>query len=256
MITDSLESRYFIQLSYRGTQYHGWQVQPNAPSIQQVLNEKLTVLLGHEVETVGAGRTDTGVHAKCFFAHFDGQEMKPEFVKDLVHRMNAILPKDISVYDVIKVRPDAHARFSALSRTYEYHIHILKDPFLEGLSLYYYRKPDIDIMNTACRLIRGEKDFKSFSKCHTDTKTTICKVYQAEWEQDGPIIKFTIRADRFLRNMVRSIVGTMLDVGTQKTSLSELEWIIQSCNRQKAGQSVPAHGLYLTAIEYPDNIFF
>ncbi len=250
-----MQSRYFIQLSYRGTQYHGWQVQPNAPSVQQVLNDKLSVLLGHEVGTVGAGRTDTGVHATCFFAHFDDEEWQPELARDLVHRLNAILPKDISVQDVLKVRPDAHARFSALSRTYEYHMHTRKDPFLEGLSLYYYRKPDIEMMNSACRLILGKKDFKSFSKCHTDTKTTICTVYQAGWEQHDHIIRFTIRADRFLRNMVRSIVGTLLDIGAQKTSLPELELIIQSCNRQKAGQSVPAHGLYLTEIEYPINIF-
>lgn len=250
-----MQSRYFIKLSFRGTQYHGWQIQPNATSVQQVLNEKLSVLLGHEVDTVGAGRTDTGVHATCFYAHFETEGMEQAFARELIHRLNAILPRDISVLDVIKVKPDAHARFSALSRTYEYHMHMHKDPFLEGLSLYYFRKPDLDMMNSACSLILGEKDFKSFSKSHTDTKTTICRIYQAGWEQDGYKIKFTIRADRFLRNMVRSIAGTMLDIGAQKTSLSDLEMIIQSCNRQKAGQSVPAHGLYLTEIEYPDNIF-
>lgn len=250
-----MQSRYFIKLSYRGTQYHGWQIQPNATSVQQVLNDKLSVLLGHEVSTVGAGRTDTGVHATCFYAHFETEEMNQAFAQDLIHRLNAILPRDISVQDIIKAKPGAHARFSALSRTYEYHMHIRKDPFLEGLSLYYFRKPCLDIMNIACSLILGEKDFKSFSKSHTDTKTTICHVYHAGWEQDGHKIRFIIRADRFLRNMVRSIAGTMLDIGAYKTSLPELEMIIQSHNRQKAGQSLPAHGLYLTEIEYPDNIF-
>lgn len=241
--------RYFIQFSYNGSGYHGWQIQPNALSVQEVLTQALTTILGTDIELTGAGRTDAGVHAKQMFAHLD-IEQKIDTEK-LVYKLNAFLPKDIAVSNIFPVSDQAHARFDASKRTYEYHIHTQKNPFLTALSWYYHQDLDIDLMNEAAKLLLTYTDFQCFSKVNTDVATFDCKIYEASWTLDNQQLVFTISADRFLRNMVRAIVGTLINVGLHKTSLAEFEQIIRSKNRSEAGFSVPAHGLYLTYIEYP-----
>ena len=241
--------RYFIQFSYNGTQYHGWQIQPNALSVQEVLTQALQTILGTAVELTGAGRTDAGVHAKQMFAHVDLlQEIESE---KLVYKLNAFLPKDIAVSNIFPVSNEAHVRFDATKRTYEYHIHTQKNPFLEQLSWYVQQTVDVPLMNEAAKKLLLHTDFQCFSKVNTDVATFDCKIYEASWTLDNQQLVFTISADRFLRNMVRAIVGTLINVGLHKTSLAEFEQIIKSKNRSEAGFSVPAHGLYLTRIEYP-----
>jgi tRNA pseudouridine38-40 synthase len=241
--------RYFIQFSYNGTQYHGWQIQPNALSVQEVLTQALQTILGTAVELTGAGRTDAGVHAKQMFAHVDLlQEIESE---KLVYKLNAFLPKDIAVSKIFPVSNEAHVRFDATKRTYEYHIHTQKNPFLEELSWYVQQTVDVPLMNEAAKKLLLHTDFQCFSKVNTDVATFDCKIYEASWTLDNQQLVFTISADRFLRNMVRAIVGTLINVGLHKTSLAEFEQIIKSKNRSEAGFSVPAHGLYLTRIEYP-----
>lgn len=239
--------RYFIKLAYNGTHYHGWQYQPDADSVQETLNKALSTLLKTEIDIVGAGRTDTGVHAKQMYAHFDFEESIDAAV--LVRKLNSFLPKDIVIYDVLKVADEAHARFDAIKRTYEYHIHTFKDAFETG-SWQYQNKLDLDQMNAACKLLFKHTDFECFSKTHSDVRTFNCVIFEAHWQQSGTKIVFTISADRFLRNMVRAIVGTMINVGLGKITLDDFEKIIESKNRSKAGFSVPAHGLYLTQIQY------
>ncbi|WP_293889699.1 tRNA pseudouridine(38-40) synthase TruA [Flavobacterium sp.] len=254
--------RYFIELAYKGTNYHGWQYQPAADSVQETLNKALSILLKTDIDIVGAGRTDTGVHAKQMFAHFD-YETEIE-TQQLVHKLNSFLPKDIVVFNIFKVANDAHARFDATKRTYEYHIHTMKNPF-ENEGSYQFQLPlDIDKMNEACEILFKHKDFECFSKVNTDVRTFNCVIFEAHWtrggteqsgaEQTGNKLIFTISADRFLRNMVRAIVGTMINIGTGKISLIDFEKIIDSKNRSQAGFSVPAQGLYLTKIEY-ENLF-
>jgi len=250
-----MKFKYFIQLSYKGTKYHGWQIQPNAESVQEVLVNSFSTVLREEIEITGAGRTDTGVHASYFVAHFESE--KSSFVSDdkFLFKINSILPKDIAVHDIRVVNLDAHARFDASSRTYHYFIHNKKDPFLLESSYYLPKNLDVDIMNKACDILFDYKDFTSFSKLHTDVKTNNCKITEAIWSQEGHKIKFTITADRFLRNMVRAIVGTLIDVGLGKLSLDEFVRIIESKNRSEAGVSVPAHGLFLTNITYDKSIY-
>jgi len=240
--------RYFIELAYKGTNYHGWQYQPDAASVQETLNRALTVLLKKEIDIVGAGRTDTGVHAKQMYAHFDWDtEIE---ASQLVRKLNSYLPKDIVIYALIPVADQAHARFDATKRTYQYHMNSYKDAFeTEGSWLYPFAL-DLDQMNAACQILFRHTDFECFSKTHTDVRTFNCSIYEAHWKQEGSKIVFTIAADRFLRNMVRAIVGTMVNVGIGKISLDDFEQIIQSKDRGQAGFSVPAHGLYLTKIEY------
>jgi tRNA pseudouridine38-40 synthase len=250
-----LSTRYFIFISYKGTSYHGWQVQPNGITVQKILDEALTVILNEKVATTGAGRTDTGVHALVFCAHFDCNEGDLDTRKNLVHKLNRYLPKDISVNEIRKVRNDANARFSALSRTYKYYIARKKDPFYDGSSWYIHGDLDVKAMNSASGLLLKHTDFTSFSKLHTDVKTNNCRVYEASWDQSDSMLVFTIRADRFLRNMVRAIVGTMADIGMGKKTLQEFEAIIKAKDRCKAGKSAPAQGLFLTGIEYPEDIF-
>lgn len=244
--------RYFIELAYNGKNYHGWQIQENAHSVQQELQNKIGVLLKQDTELVGCGRTDTGVHASQFFAHFDcvDEISKPE---KLVYQLNALLSDDIAVYRIFEVAPDLHARFSAIEREYEYLISTRPTPFLNELSWTWYRIPDIDKMNSAAALLLNHSDFECFSKVHTQVKTFNCDVRKAEWnwKEDG-LLSFQISADRFLRNMVRAIVGTLMDVGQGKISLDEFKKILLSGNRSAAGQSVPARGLYLRRISYPD----
>jgi tRNA pseudouridine38-40 synthase len=251
----TLKTRYFIFISYKGTLYHGWQLQPNAITVQKILNDALSRVLREDITTTGAGRTDTGVHASVFCAHFDSQDDDLEIRKNLLFRLNRYLPKDISVSGIRKVLPDAHARFSAISRTYKYFISKLKDPFREESAWFIHGNLDVDLMNQACTILIGESDFTSFSKLHSDNKTNICNIYSATWKEEDNILVFTIRADRFLRNMVRAIVGTMIDVGSAKMDLYEFRDIIIARDRCSAGTSAPARALFLTDIEYPDEIF-
>lgn len=224
-------------------------MQPDAVSVQEELTKALSLLLKSEIEIVGAGRTDSGVHAKEMYAHFDfDQEIDGE---NLTKKLNSFLPKDIAVFDVFRVNDEAHARFDATKRTYEYHIHLQKDAFKEDFSWYFYRDLDVEQMNKACEVLFNHTDFQCFSKVNTDVFTYNCKISQAFWKKNGNSLVFTISADRFLRNMVRAIVGTLIGVGLHKTSIEEFEQIIKSKNRSKAGFSVPAHGLYLTKVEYP-----
>ena len=240
--------RYFIELAYKGTNYHGWQYQPEANSVQETLNKALSVLLKTAIDVVGAGRTDTGVHAKQMYAHFDFE--KEINTNQLVHKLNSFLPKDIVVYSIIKVSNEAHARFDATKRTYEYHIHTFKDVFENEGSWLHQLPIDIDKMNEACQILFKHNDFECFSKTNTDVRTFNCVIFEANWKQRGSKIVFTIAADRFLRNMVRAIVGTMINIGLNKISLTDFEKIIESKNRSQAGFSAPAHGLYLTQIAY------
>jgi tRNA pseudouridine38-40 synthase len=240
--------RYFIQFSYNGTNYHGWQSQPNAVTVQETLTRAMTTILNCPIELMGAGRTDTGVHAKIMYAHFDIESTFDE--KSLVHKLNSLLPKDISVIDIIPVQPEAHARFDAKKRTYEYHIHTYKNPFLTDLSWQHNAKLDVDAMNDAAKLLLTHIDFECFSKVNTDVNTFNCKITFAQWRQTENRLIFTISADRFLRNMVRAIVGTLINVGLHKITLADFQSILDSKNRSEAGFSVPAHGLYLTEIMY------
>jgi tRNA pseudouridine38-40 synthase len=247
--------RYFIFISYKGTSYHGWQIQPNSVTIQKLLDETLTTLLSEEISTTGAGRTDTGVHAKFFCAHFDSVAPDLDISKNLVYRLNSFLPKDISVNSLRKVRIDANARFNALSRTYKYFVSREKDPFSEESSWYLFGNVDIESMNQASDILLKHTDFTSFSRLHTNVRTNDCKIYSAGWEENGSQLIFTIRADRFLRNMVRAIVGTMIEIGFGKMTLAEFEEVITSKDRGQAGKSAPAKGLFLTGIEYPEDIY-
>jgi tRNA pseudouridine38-40 synthase len=251
--------RYFIKLAYKGTNYHGWQTQPNATSVQETLSKAVSVVLNSEVSLMGAGRTDTGVHAKEMYAHFDFE--KHFEIESLIHKLNSYLPKDIVVFNIIQVSEDAHARFDATKRTYEYHINSFKNAFLQDDSWYFHQKLDIDLMNKAAQLLFNHTDFQCFSKVNTDVNTFDCTIFEANWirskveldtdKQENNKLIFTISANRFLRNMVRAIVGTLVNVGIKKISLNDFEAIIESKNRDKAGFSVPAQGLYLTKIEYP-----
>lgn len=250
--------RYFIKLAYNGTNYHGWQFQPNASSVQETMNKAFSVILNSEVNLMGAGRTDTGVHAKEMYAHFDLE--KPFDISNTIHKLNSFLPKDIVIYDIFPVADDAHARFDATKRTYEYHINTFKDAFLQEQSWYFHQKLDLELMNQAAKLLFNYTDFECFSKVNTDVNTFDCTIFEAYWtrgeaeqngtkQESGKLI-FTISANRFLRNMVRSIVGTLINIGLHKITLKDFESIIESKSRDKAGFSVPAHGLYLTKIEY------
>ncbi len=250
-----MKTRYFIFISYKGTSYHGWQVQPNSVTVQQILEKALSVVINEKITTIGAGRTDTGVHASFFCAHFDSDSSDLLSVKNLIFRLNQFLPADISVNSLKKVIPDANARYSAVSRTYKYYISRIKDPFFDNSSWYLNGSIDISKMNEACEVLFNHSDFTSFSKLHSGSKTNICKVYSADWSETESKLVFKIKADRFLRNMVRAIVGTMIDVGFGKIDLNEFEDIILAKDRCKAGLSVPAKGLFLVDIEYPVEIF-
>lgn len=240
--------RYFIELSYNGKNYHGWQMQPDAISIQEKLNEALSKVWQETIEVVGAGRTDTGVHAKQMFAHFDAQSQVKE---EIVYKLNSILPNDIVVSKLVEVEPEKHARFDAVSRSYEYKIWLGRNPFLLDFSWQIHSQYlDVDAMNQAARILLKYKDFQSFSKVKTDVYTYNCDIFDAYWEVNNEELTFYISANRFLRNMVRAIVGTMVDVGLGKISVLDFEEIIKSKNRSNAGLSVPARGLFLTEIKY------
>lgn len=247
--------RYFIELCYDGTAYHGWQIQPSDISVQEVLTKALSTLLQAETPIVGAGRTDTGVHARFMAAHFEVEQ--PVDCKQLAYKLNRILPNDIAVYRVCRVKEDAHARFSALSRTYHYYIHQSKSPFDRQYSWRLVERPlDYEKMNQAAKVLFEYRDFTSFSKLHTDVKTNNCKIMQAEWKQlDETHWMFVIQADRFLRNMVRAVVGTLIEVGRGKLTIEGFRKIIEQKDRCSAGMSVPAHALFLQNVEYPQDIY-
>lgn len=249
-----MAQRYFIQLSFRGTYFHGWQNQENATTVQEKLEKSLEVLMRKNISVTGAGRTDTGVHATYFIAHFDNDEELTD-IKKLVYQLNHILPNDIAIQSIFPVNSSAHARFSANSRTYEYRVMFTKDPFEQEFCLFLNHEPDILLLNEASKLLLQYSDFSSFCKLHSDNKTNICKIIETVWQTVNNKLIFRIKANRFLRDMVRALVGTMLDVGNNKISLSEFREIIEARNRSKAGTSAPAHGLYLVDIEYPKEIF-
>ena len=248
--------RYFIYLAYDGTNYHGWQIQPNGSSVQETLMKALHTFLRDEaIEVVGAGRTDAGVHARLMVAHFDWQEPIADLAF-LAEKLNRLLPKDIAVYRIVPVRPDAHARFDAISRTYKYYVTTRKDPFNYELVYKIPGKLDFEAMNKACSVLFDYIDFTSFSKLHTDVKTNNCRIMHAAWTQvDDVTWVFTIQADRFLRNMVRAIVGTLLEVGRGKLTVDGFRQVIEAKDRGRAGTSAPGHALYLVDVTYPEELF-
>lgn len=250
-----MTNRYFIFLSFKGTLYHGWQRQPKSITVQKILEEALSLILNEKITLTGAGRTDAGVHALVFCAHFDSQKEDLHSNNRLIQRLNRYLPADIAIKQIRKVVPEANARFSAISRTYQYFISFVKDPFKMETSWFINHRLNIEIMNKASEILIQSNDFASFCKLHSDNKTTICKIYHASWTEKDDILIFTIRADRFLRNMVRAIVGTMIYAGKGKLSLDDFTRIIQTRDRSESGMSAPARGLFLTEIEYPENIF-
>ena len=241
--------RYFIELSYNGKNYHGWQIQQNANSVQSEINKALSVLLQEDIMVAGAGRTDTGVHAKQLYSHFDTAATFE--IDSLKFKINKFLPEDISCTSITAVNKDVHARFSATARTYEYWITANKNPFLNNKAYYFVHSLNIDLMNIACDTLLNHTDFSCFSRSNTDTFTNDCDITFAHWEMKNDCLVFTITANRFLRNMVRAIVGTMLDIGQERMTLEDLETILKSKNRSEAGTSAPAHGLYLTEVKYP-----
>ena len=257
--------RYFIHLAYNGANYNGWQTQPGLPTVQQTLETALATLLRQRVAVVGCGRTDTGVHASDFYAHFDYCDQWPVAsdqcaVQDhgqlsldtLVFKLNNLLPPDIAVFDIFAVADNAHARFDATARTYQYHVSDRRLPFRQGQYCRIYYRPDMGLMNEAAQVLMEYEDFTSFAKLHTQVKTNICHLTRADWAEEEGGWVFTIRSNRFLRNMVRSVTGTLLDVGRGKLTIDGLRAIIEKKDRCAAGVSMPACGLFLTKVEYPD----
>ena len=243
-------SRYFLELSYRGTAFNGWQTQPDGGSVQQEVERALSLLLGQSVQVVGAGRTDSGVHASFYVLHFDTDKREKVEHKDFVYHLNCVLSYDVSAKRIYRVADDAHARFDAVLREYKYYICTRKNPFMRGITTYYNADLDVAAMNRAAELLLKYDDFASFAKLGSDNKTTICRVTHARWRRSGEILVFTIAADRFLRNMVRSIVGTLLEVGRGKMTVEQFAEVIERKNRSAAGTSAPAEGLYLSDVRY------
>ncbi len=241
-------SRYFIHLAYNGANYCGWQTQPELPTVQLTFEEALSTLLREKIAVVGCGRTDTGVHASDFYAHFDSEsEIDGE---QLTFKLNSYLPADLAVFEIFKVKENAHARFDATARTYQYHVSDRRLPFRQGLYSRIYFSPDIEAMNEAAKVLMEYEDFTSFAKLHTQVKTNICHLSMARWDSVGEELVFTIRSNRFLRNMVRSVTGTLLDVGRGKLSIDALRRIIEQKDRCAAGVSMPPQGLFLTKVDY------
>lgn len=248
--------RFFIRFAYDGTAFHGSQRQPNGVTVQETMEQALAMIFREDMPLTFAGRTDAGVHAREMYAHFDINDNQSSIVNNLKFRLNGILPDSIAIYDIFRVTDDAHARFSAKRRTYEYHVIDHKDPFLLPYATRLRTPIDFVAMNEAARHLIGRQDFASFCRTHTDVKTTICDLTQAEWKElgNGHAV-FTISADRFLRNMVRAVVGTLFQVGIGKITKEQFAEVIAQHNRCSAGDSAPAQGLYLTHIEYPKEIF-
>lgn len=247
--------RYFLRLAYNGTPFHGWQIQPRDVSVQQTLEEALSTILRHPVALTGAGRTDTGVHAREMFAHFDTETAIPDSEKFL-RGLNRLCGRDIAIHQFLPVKADAHARFDATARTYKYFASLSKSPFLYPLTWQAPPALDIEAMNEAAAILLDTSDFTSFAKLHSDAKTNICHVSHARWEREGDdLLVFTITADRFLRNMVRAVVGTLVDVGRGKISIPRFREIIERKDRCEAGTSMPPQALFLWKIDYPSDIF-
>lgn len=248
--------RYFLHFAYNGSAYHGWQMQKNALSVQYIITESISTLLGIKVNIVGCGRTDTGVHASDYYAHFDLDNLlSKKENENIVFQLNSYLPNSVVIIGLREVKQNAHARFDALSRTYRYYLIQRKDPFFDQFSYYVYGDLDIELMNKAAKVMMTYTDFTSFSKLHSQTKTNKCNITEANWEKENHKLIFTIQADRFLRNMVRAIVGTLLDVGRKKITIPDFRDIIESKNRCDAGYSVPAKALFLHKVTYPEHIW-
>ena len=248
--------RYFVKLAYNGIPFFGWQIQPEQISVQEVLEHTFSLFLKEKIEITGCGRTDTGVHAKEYFAHFDFDKILNENeLKKLVFRLNSFLPKEIVIYEIRLVSPQAHARFDAISRTYCYYVDIEKNPFTYLYAYRVFEKLDIEAMNRAAALLLQNKDFESFSKVHTEVHHFECEVTESMWYKEDKQLIFRITANRFLRNMVRAIVGTLLRVGKGKIDVEEFQNIINQKNRKYAGMSVPAHALFLEKVRYPEDIW-
>lgn len=249
-----MKKRYFIYFSYDGSAYVGWQIQPNGLSVQEVMQKVFSTVLRDEIEIVAAGRTDSGVHAKCMIAHAD-IDFKSYSLPDFINKMNSFLPNDIAISNIVEVKADAHARFDAVSRKYEYHLVAGKNVFLSDYAMRVFHPLDFEAMNRAAETLFDYTDFTSFSKLHTDAKTNNCVIKHAQWTMVDDKWVFTIEADRFLRNMVRAIVGTLLEVGRGKMSIEDFRKVIEAKNRCDAGTSVPGKGLYLVNVEYPLEVF-
>lgn len=241
--------RFVLRIAYKGTHFHGWQKQPNALGVQEAVESALRTLFKAPIEVVGCGRTDTGVHASDYILHFDLQALLMD-EKEVIYKLNAIAHDDIAVLDFFQVHDDFHARFDALSRSYVYHLHFRKDPFLRGCSVFMNKQPDVQLMQKAARQLMNYTDFGAFCKSHSDNKTNNCRIDEVHWKQSGHRLSLYITADRFLRNMVRAIVGTLLEVGIGKLSLEDFHEVIKSGNRSEAGTSMPAEGLYLHGVNY------
>lgn len=244
--------RYFLSLAYNGNPYHGWQRQQNAHSVQEELELALSTILSEKIAITGSGRTDAGVHAEMQIAHFDSSKgLEKEMI---VEKLNGLLPMTIAIHRCWEVHPQAHARFDAIWRSYSYHLHDHKSPFLEGLSYFYRPELNIEKMNLASEFLLGTQDFKSFSKVKTEVNHFKCEIVAAFWEKKNNSLIFNVKANRFLRGMVRALVGTLIDVGREKIDVSTFERIIAARNRVEAGRAVPPHGLYLTEVAYPPSI--
>ena len=244
--------RYFLDVAYKGTNYHGWQVQQNAHSVQQELESALYKIFGKHIETMASGRTDTGVHAEQQIVHLD---LEKNFTDDHIYKLNRILPKDIVIKEFFPVKDNAHARFDAISRGYEYRISKVKNPFLIDTAFFLDRTLDLNKMNEAATLLLSHQDFESFSKVHTEVNHFLCDITLARWKEKGDMILFEIESNRFLRGMVRTIVGSLLPVGLGKLSVEEFDQIILARDRKRAGAAAPAEGLFFVRIKYPDNIY-
>jgi tRNA pseudouridine38-40 synthase len=246
--------RYFIELAYNGSSFHGWQIQPNAISVQEVMNDALNKVLRKDINVVGCGRTDTGVHASYFVAHFDADEAVAD-TEHLVYKLNRIVGNDVVVYSVQEVDKETHSRFHATARTYHYYLRTEKNPFVKDFSFRPFYQVNVDEMNEAAKVLFDYVDFTSFSKLHTETKTNNCKILHAQWviNEDGAV--FVVKADRFLRNMVRAIVGTLLEVGRGKITIEQFRKVIENKDRGEAGTSVPGQALFLVDVDYPEELF-
>jgi tRNA pseudouridine38-40 synthase len=244
--------RYFFEISYNGANYNGWQSQNNAVGVQSVVEESLFKLLRAQVKITGSGRTDTGVHCEQQFFHADLEAID---TKNLLFRLNTILPADIVIHSIRCVQDEAHARYGAIQRSYQYRMTLSKNAFTPGLAWYFFKPLDVKTMNAAAALLLGKHDFTSFSKVNTDVNNFICDITKAEWIQTGDRLVFNITANRFLRGMVRAIVGTLVDVGVGRTGVDQFMAIVNSRDRKQAGQNVPPYGLYLVEVRYPESIF-
>ena len=248
-------TRYFIKLAYNGAAYHGWQMQNNVLTRQEVLEDGFSKIFSDKIALVGAGRTDAGVHAREFYAHFDTQQSFDKHdLEDKMYKLNSFLPEDIIIIDIFPVRGETHARFDAISRTYQYIITTRKDPFNNKFAWFVHYDLDVERMNEGAQILMEYTDFTSFSKLYTQVKTNNCNLMEARWEERDHLLIFTVKADRFLRNMVRAIVGTLVDLGRGRINIDDLKKIIEARDRAEAGLSVPGHGLFLTKVEYDEGV--